>query len=323
VTGGSSDLFGGSPTAYGDATVCLMHMLAKRRGYALYAERAMQRYGADRPVAWHKIRLLRERLADVGLLIWVDADIAWTAEDVDFPDLFFRRLSTRDACVGHMGQARWQDAAGAAAGREGAGGAMFLWSSADVRPKQEKNMNLNSAVLALRSGNLSRHFLDAVWEFTRHNAGWRKQAPGTHYFGWPFEQGAVWAVLDRERALLERACVVEAGVLHSVQYHRWVPGGPLGAHMPGMPSEDRRRAACSHLATALAGPGRCSAALPGCPDLFAGRLLSPHVPGLCAHCLGPDSGETPAPGAALSGPAGASDFSNFDCGCLRPAAAPG
>jgi hypothetical protein len=333
VTGGSSDLFGGGASAYADATSCLLRLFAEQHGYAFYAERALQRFGADRPVAWQKVRLLLDRLHDVDLIVWIDADIAWTEPDVDLAEMFLQRLSTRSTCVGNLGQPRWDDVAGAVApegGTESVDG-FFLWASADVRPRQERNMNLNSAVMALRSGMRAQRFLEAVWaegddplSYRRHNPGWRKQPPGHHYWGWPFEQGAVWAVLDRDHEMLRRTCVTSVGTLHSVQYHRWKQGSTLGAHMPGMPSEDRRKAACHHLASALVAPGRCGRALRQCPDLFSGRLVAAHADGLCAHCLGPGAIEISADGAQSVGHAASpaentsvADWSHFDCSCLQ------
>jgi len=328
VTGGSSDLFGGGAGAYGDATSCLLLLLARRRRYAFYAERAMQRYGSDRPVAWQKVRLLLERLDDVDLIVWADADIAWTAGEVDLAALFTRQLSTRAACTRNLGQERWDAVAGsmavASVWEANSASGIILWASADVRPRQRRNMNLNSAVLALRTGTDAKRFLEAVWaegneplSFQRHNPGWRKQPPGHHYWGWPFEQGGVWAVLDRERDLLQRTCIVAAGTLHSVEYHRWQPGGALSAHMPGMPAMDRRRAACSHLAAAITEPGCCTNALKHCPDLFAGRLIAAHAEGLCEHCL-PLKGHAAVVAAASDDASSESDWSLFDCGCLRP-----
>lgn len=319
VTGGTSDLFGGGGEAYGDATACLLRRLAQRRGYAFYAERALQRFGADRPVAWQKIRLLAERLMDVDLLVWVDADVAWTATEADLADVFLRELSTPAACIGHLGQSKWEGVAGVGVNSSGidATGGIFFWASADVRPKQH-NMNLNSAVIAIRSGGESRRFLAAVWEegndlfgFTKYNPHWRKQPVGHHYWGWPFEQGGIWAVLEREPSFLRHACVVKVGRLHSVQYWRWQPVGPLGAHMPGMTNADRRKAACKHLGSAVAEqPSQCGEMLRQCPDLFVGRLLAAHADGLCAHCLG----TMPQVEANSS-----EDWSLFDCGCLRSA----
>lgn len=346
LTGGSSDLFGGGNGSYGDATVCLMRFYALQRGYAFYAERAMQRLGqlgdlVDRPVAWQKIRLLAERLDDVDLIVWVDADIAWTRADVDLTDLFFRRLSTLAACNGHLGQAKWDAVGGTAAieeepskddswllsdrfqARSESDALLFLWASADVRPRQKQNMNLNTGLIALRAGPASKRFLQEVWSegddllsFTRHNPGWRNQPPGSHYFGWPFEQGAIWSVLYRNQDFLSRTCIVELGVLHSVQYHRWHAGGPLGAHMPGMSNQERRQAACHHLglATRDGEAGRCGQMLRTCPDLFAGRLLAPHAEGVCAHCLGAAFVD---PKELAKSIRNVSDFSHFDCSCLR------
>lgn len=325
VSGGSSDLYGGTPKAYGDATGCLLRLFAQRRGYALYIERAMQRLGLDRPVAWQKIRLLAERLADVDLLVWIDADVAWTASDADLVDTFLRRLSTPEACVGNLGQERWTGIAGANTKEhrslgERDDGAVFLWVSADVRPKQTQSMNLNTAMIALRAGDDSRRFLDAVWaegddpeSFHQHNRGWRKQPPGHHYYGWPFEQGGIWSVLGRYDALLRRTCVTAVGALHSVQYHLWQPGTPtLGVHMPGMVDVDRRSVACEHMQTTVGrNLERCGEVLEQCPDIYAGHLLAIHARGLCAHCLG-----LSAEMSVNSSDSSESGWSNFDCSCL-------
>eukprot|EP00747_Dinoflagellata_sp_TGD_P202353 gnl/TRDRNA2_/TRDRNA2_75868_c1_seq1.p1 gnl/TRDRNA2_/TRDRNA2_75868_c1~~gnl/TRDRNA2_/TRDRNA2_75868_c1_seq1.p1 ORF type:complete len:126 (-),score=14.67 gnl/TRDRNA2_/TRDRNA2_75868_c1_seq1:4-348(-) len=70
----------------------------------------------------------------------------------------------------------------------------------------------------------------------------------------------------------------------------------------------------------MAVPGACGHAMRRCPDLFAGRLIAAHAEGLCVHCLGP--------GAAggnqwleLGGANASSDWSQFDCACLRSGAA--
>lgn len=219
VTGGSSDLFGGGDGSYGDVTACLFRLYALAQGYAFFVERAMQRFGNDRPVAWHKLRLLLDRLSDVDLLLWVDADIAWTNHTARIEEVLLQHLSSPKACR-NLGQGRWSDLS------EVDSNEIFLWASADVRPKQE--LNLNSAVLAFRNGPTSRYFLTTAIEegkdplgFTRHDPKWQARAPGNHYWGWPFEQGAFWNILTGNRDLLERTCVVEVGLLHSVQYKRW------------------------------------------------------------------------------------------------------
>merc|ERR1712203_202297 len=142
--------------------------------------------------------------------------------------------------------------------------------------------------MALRGNSEdSRRFLAEVWAlgqdplgFTKHNPGWRKQPPGHHYWGWPFEQGAVWEILDRDRELLKRTCVTAVGALHSVQYHRWSRGSTPAAHMPGMSADDRRKAACRHLSDEiLSQVDRCSETLRSCPDLYAGRVIAAHANG--------------------------------------------
>merc|ERR1711966_40726 len=64
-------------------------------GYAFYAERALQRFGTDRPVAWQKVRLLLDRLEDVDLIVWIDADIAWTEPETDLAENFLQEIQSR------------------------------------------------------------------------------------------------------------------------------------------------------------------------------------------------------------------------------------
>lgn len=166
--------------------------------------------------AWNKIPLMEKYLNDVEVLVWIDLDAIITRFDVSLDQILpskwegsscnlfndIRELGT-DIDISNQKQ------------RPGLAFEPFFWVTIDINPMY--SININTAVMAIKRGDLGQKFLKEVWKtgnnpnlFKEYDPNWETKSLCVNYWGWPWEQGGVWSVLKDSKQLqyLQGTCVL-------------------------------------------------------------------------------------------------------------------
>jgi hypothetical protein len=197
--------------------VCIAKIYAKRHNYAFYLEKNLEEIATIRTeacpagtgIAWNKIKLMQSYLDDVEYLLWIDIDA-----------IIVRMNSTIDRYT-HHGRRRCipPDVTNLGTKLQGyTQGSVrnpFLWLSSDVN--KDYAVNLNSAVVLLKRTPIAFEFLSKVWNvtkdeyaFTKHDPYWKQKVACMGYYGWPWEQGAIWDILSdqQDQKFLQSTCIL-------------------------------------------------------------------------------------------------------------------
>ena len=222
IMAGTSDKFSGYNCIENLVSPCIAKIYAERHKYAFKLVRNLEhidsrKYGPCKPFPqWNKIKLLTKYIDDVDILLWIDLDAVITRLDTPLdaiiPDSF-----AHSACLTHANATILGStvASNSKADSPGAVPAPFFWTTIDVNPLY--SVNINTGVMALRSGDLAHVFLERVWSvgdnpysFEKHDVEYLSKAPCSAYYGWPWEQGGVWDVLGNrsDRRFLRGTCVL-------------------------------------------------------------------------------------------------------------------
>jgi hypothetical protein len=238
VMAATSDKFIGRTSVENLVSPCIAELYARKFQYAFvsvkYLERVSNRsYGPCNGFSqWNKILLLKRYIEDVDVILWIDMDAVITQFNTPLhrmlPDTMPQSPCNTYSDLTELGSGlppnlSVHDLPGATA-------EPFLWASRDMFPSYA--LNLNTAVLAVRRGQLGRAFLDEVWRigqdspegFKRHDSQWNRKPLCRGYYGWPWEQGAIWDVLTNStHAVMRRAtCMLPFSgptALNSIQDH--------------------------------------------------------------------------------------------------------
>ena len=183
-----------------DITGPALERYARANGYELVV--LEQRLAPGRPPAWDKVVLLHSLVAEHDLVVWIDCD------------------------------ALVLDAAPDIAGALAPGRFLHL-----VEHRSHSGRVPNTGVLALRGGERSKQFLDAVWKQRRFvNDRWWENAAVNHLLG--------YRKLDRVRRVVPSRWHNGVGRLDRA----WnsIPDDPAPrpyiVHFPGLPLEERLHA---------------------------------------------------------------------------------
>lgn len=245
-------------------STCIAQLYARHHGYAFVVEKDLgavsnRSYGNCSSLQmspWNKIALMRQYLSDVDVLLWVDLDGVFQNFNRSLEEVLPEETAHLGRCrptIHYMGYALGKYPFRDLPGSE----TPFLWLSSDFSYKYA--VNVNSAVFALRRGQIAFDFLEAVWRvgddhesFKKHDPYWKLKDPCVGYWGWPWEQGGIWDVLSgTNRSYLRATCVLpNVGVtgLNSVIDQSKGPGagddpvfnknGPLIVHHPNHAAND-------------------------------------------------------------------------------------
>lgn len=256
LMGGTSDFFSQQASQSDDLSLvlmstCVAKLYAMRHGYAFHLVKNLEEvssrsYGgcsAARMSAWHKIQLVRTFLPDVDMLLWLDLDALIVRPSVPLSHMLTPLHREREdlgawMCASSGPDQLHRNITGTAA-------TPFFYASRDVNPRY--NINLNTGVFAVRNAPIAFDFLARVWAvgddanaFKKHDAWWRSKTPCSGYWGWPWEQGAVWDVLaDTQQLRFLRGTVFLPSrgkhALNSVTDSGLVPGEdfPFALHGKG------------------------------------------------------------------------------------------
>ena len=247
VMGGTANIF--EPGTFGELTSTLMLKYAKKFGYAAYIEKDLAKY-SKREFSWDKIPLLQKLLEEIEYVAWMDPDIILKNFDIPLYDRIMgtgygNASSLRDAesfnfsCNGGRQKEKWGQYLDSKPSNQ-----TFLWMSEDIEPNYL--LNVNAGLMVIRRGDLARKFLQRVWDigenpnnFKHHDPLWTKKKRTSPYLGWPWEEGAIWDALAKDRDLyLRRTCIAPLGMLQSVSKKSFKKGD-FALHCTGCSSEDR------------------------------------------------------------------------------------
>jgi hypothetical protein len=254
IMAGTSDRFSWFGTRDSYVSTCVAKLYALKHNYAFALIEDLEnidnrRYGRCKSFPqWNKIVAMKKYINDVDTLLWIDLDTVIVQFNTPLRNILpdsMRNSSCnkiddlRELGSGLLGRSNVADLPG---GVDQA----FFWASMDINPLY--SLNLNTGVMALRSGPQAEAFLDAVWKqgedhrgFKKHDKNWHNKKKCEGYYGWPWEQGAVWDVLldPAHLDLLRATCVLPRmgpAALNSI-VDRWGdlkvhPGRPFITHKP-------------------------------------------------------------------------------------------
>ena len=217
VSGGTSDLFI-SESAHGEKAACVLRLYAARHRYALYVERNLSRWADRRVASWGKIRLMRQllllepRAVLPRLLAWIDLDVVLLMPHAPLLERLLLLPNCSRGLVGPGPAASTTQLWAQHLPSSGNSSAVTFWASRDIDDRFA--LNVNSGVVAFRSGALALRFLEDTWaigqdpdHFRRHDRHWGPKQPSdprqwrpSGFFGWPFEQGAMWDAWTSSRS---------------------------------------------------------------------------------------------------------------------------
>lgn len=223
IMAGTSDKFSWMGTRDSYVTTCIAKLYAQKHGYGFALIEDLENldhrhYGECNSFPqWNKIIAMENYIRDVDILLWIDLDAVIVQFNkplgVILPDYMpgsscnniYHDIRELGSDFQHRNISDLPGAVDQA----------FFWASMDINPMY--SLNLNTGVMALRSGPQAERFLDLVWRkgedinaFKRHDENWRHKQKCQGYYGWPWEQGAVWDVLaDRAQVdLLRATCIL-------------------------------------------------------------------------------------------------------------------
>ena len=208
---------------------------------------------------WNKVKVMEMYIMDVDILLWIDLDAVIAQFDTPLTAVLPNNMA-ESACSSMISDVREFGRGITSQDRRdlpGAANESFFWATADINAA-EYDLNLNTAVMALRRGPMARTFLKLLWDigdnpeaFQRHDKKWRKKKQCKGYYGWPWEQGGVWDVLLNKSHvdMLRGTCMlphVGPKALNSILDY-WKdgevhPGRPFITHKPHLTSAEVLRA---------------------------------------------------------------------------------
>jgi hypothetical protein len=220
VMGGSSDLFH-MKNSYANYTTCIAQIYARRFNYAIYIEKNLElissrQYDGCNMIAWNKIKLIQNYIKDVDYLIWIDLDGFILRYNTSLDFFIKNKIINQSDCLPSI-----HDTLGYAikhyndSNLPGASEQPFLWLSEDINPNYA--VNVNTAVMVLRRCKQTDLFLHKVWDigtdinaFKKHDIAWKDKIKCQGYYGWPWEQGAIWDILSDslDTSYLQGTCIL-------------------------------------------------------------------------------------------------------------------
>jgi hypothetical protein len=221
---GTRDLFHNHSSAY--ISICIAKLYAMQHQYAFSYHKNLgrvttRRYGrcnSTHMSPWNKIPLLQRYLTAVEVLIWIDLDAVIQRMDVPL-DQILPNSWKGSACntYSDLRELGREIRINNSLNLPGSAQEPFLWITEDVSVRYP--VNINTAVLALKRNDLAFHFLQDVWEagqdpnlFKRYDPLWESKEPCVGYWGWPWEQGGIWSVLQASQVkgppYLQGSCVL-------------------------------------------------------------------------------------------------------------------
>lgn len=219
---GTRNNFYNKSSAY--ITLCIAKLYAIQHQYAFVYHKNLgainkRSYGScnsHNMSPWNKIPLIQRYLLEVEILIWIDLD--GVIQQMNTPlDMMLPVSWNNSACNSfHYLRELGRDInIQNSSNLPGTASEPFLWVTLDINVRY--SVNINTAVLAIKRENISFRFLRDVWDvgndpelFKRFDPEWSDKLPCMSYWGWPWEQGGIWAVLQNPSHIkyLQGTCIL-------------------------------------------------------------------------------------------------------------------